>query len=68
MPEYVEEELEKARRALADAGEVLVEDQGARSGDANRVLFGFDPNGPLGTMGALTIDDGATESNWGPWN
>ena len=28
------------------------------------MLFGFDPDGPLGTIDALAQDDGAIETNW----
>lgn len=46
------------------AAEALVEYERATAGDANRLMFVFDPEGPLGDLDALEPDDGTIELNW----
>ncbi|MFB6119176.1 hypothetical protein [Halosegnis sp.] len=46
------------------AGETLVEYERATAGDANRLTFPFDPEGPLGRLDQLTVDEGTIRLNW----
>ncbi len=47
-----------------DAGEIIVEYERATAGDANRLMFLFDPAGPLGQLDSLEVDEGTMRLNW----
>lgn len=47
-----------------DAAEALIQHERATAGNANRLMFLYDPAGPLGRLDPLTPDDGTVELNW----
>lgn len=46
------------------AGEAIVEYERATAGDSNRLMFMFDPEGPLGRLDSLEVDEGTIKLNW----
>lgn len=60
-PSFVIPWFEPGHEAAAEA---LVEYERATAGDANRLMFVFDPSGPLGDLDALEPDEGTIELNW----
>jgi len=47
-----------------EAAEALIQHERATAGDANRLMFLYDPEGPLGRLDSLTPDEGAIDLNW----
>ena len=60
-PSFVIPWFELGHEATAEA---LVEYERATAGDANRLMFVFDPEGLLGDLDAFELDDGTIELNW----
>lgn len=46
------------------AAEALIDHERANAGDANRLMFAFDPDGPVGRLDGLSPDDGTIRLNW----
>lgn len=46
------------------AAEALVQHERATAGNANRLMFLYDPEGPLGRLDPLAPDEGTIELNW----
>lgn len=72
LPPSIPDDLEMRPRFVmpwfesgyADAAEALIHHERAASGDANRLMCVYDPDGPLGQLDSLTPDEGAIELNW----
>lgn len=52
------------RKGYRDAAEQLIEYERAAADGANRVMIPFDPDGPLGELDTLSVDEGSIELQW----
>ena len=52
------------KRGYESAANAMLDYERANAGDANRLMCTFDPDGPVGQLDGLNLDDGTMRFNW----